>query len=77
MRRIAIYVGGWRTRSVFERYAIASRSDMTDAILKLQESEKRVEQERLQAEEQQKQIRAQIGHNEVISAQAPASRAVN
>jgi hypothetical protein len=41
-------IGGWRTRSVFERYAIVSHSDMNDAILKLQESENRVEQERLQ-----------------------------
>jgi hypothetical protein len=40
-------IGGWRTRSVFERYAIVSRSDMNDAILKLQESEKRAEQERI------------------------------
>jgi hypothetical protein len=67
-------IGGWRTRSVFERYAIVSRSDMNDAILKLQESENRVERERLQAEGQ---VRAQIGHNEEISAQPPASRAVN
>ena len=50
---------------------------MNDAILKLQESEHRVEQERLQAEEQQEQIRAQIGHNEGILAQPPASRSVN
>jgi hypothetical protein len=40
-------IGGWRTRSVFERYAIVSRSHMNDAILKLQESETRAEQERL------------------------------
>ena len=71
---IIMKIGGWRTRSVFERYAIVSRSDMNDAILKLQESENRVEQERLHAEEQ---IRAQIGHNEAILAQPPASRAVN
>ena len=58
-------------------YAIVSRSDMNDAILKLQESENRVEQERLRAEEQQEQIRAQIGHNEAISPKPPASRAVN
>ena len=77
---IIMKIGDWRTRSVFERYAIVSRSDMNDAILKLQESENRVEQERLQAEEQQdqqEQIRAQIGHNEEVSAQPPASRAVN
>ena len=70
-------IGGWRTRSVFERYAIVSRSDMNDAILKLQESENRLEQERAQAEEQQKKIRAQIGHNDAISNQPSASRAVN
>jgi hypothetical protein len=70
-------IGDWRTRSVFERHAIVGRSDMNDAILKLQESENRVEQERLQAEEQQDQTRAQIGHNEGISSHPPASRAVN
>ena len=70
-------IGGWRTRSVFDRYAIVSRSDMNNAILKLQESENQDEQERLQAEEKQEQIRAQIGHNEAISARPPASRAVN
>ncbi|HVP50068.1 MAG TPA: hypothetical protein VMT56_02485 [Candidatus Bathyarchaeia archaeon] len=55
-------IGGWRTRSVFERYAIVSRSDMNDAILKLQESEKKAEQERVAAEEQQAQLRAHSGH---------------
>jgi integrase len=74
---IIMKIGGWLTRSVFERYAIVSRSDMNDAILKLQESENRVEQERLQAEEQQAQIRAQIGHNKAVSPDIPASRAVN
>jgi hypothetical protein len=70
-------IGGWRTRSVFERYAIVSRSDMNDAILKLQESESRVEQERLKVEEEQEKIKAQIGHNEAITTAPPASRSVN
>src|SRR5580700_6418109 len=74
---IIMKIGGWRTRSVFERYAIVSRSDMNDAILKLQESENRVEQERLRAEAEREQIRAQIGHNGAISAQPTASKAVN
>jgi len=74
---IIMKIGGWRTRSVFERYAIVSRTDMNDAILKLEESENRVEQERLQAEEQRETLRAQIGHNEAISPKPPASRAVN
>ena len=70
-------IGGWRTRSVFERYAIVSRSDINDAIVKLQEFEKRAEEERAEAEERQGQIRAQIGHNEDVSVPSTASRAVN
>lgn len=73
---IIMKIGGWRTRSVFERYAIVSRSDMNDAI-KLQESEKRVEQERIQAEQKQIQIKVQIGHNDEVSSTSTASRAVN
>lgn len=52
---VIMKIGGWRTRSVFERYAIVSRSDMNDAILKLQESEKRAEQQRALAEAEQQQ----------------------
>jgi hypothetical protein len=29
-------IGGWRTRSVFERYAIVSQTDICDAIRKLE-----------------------------------------
>jgi hypothetical protein len=36
-------IGGWRTRSVFERYAIVNRNDMADAILKLEQKEKQIE----------------------------------
>ena len=32
-------IGGWRTRSVFERYAIVSHSDIRDAIEKLETRE--------------------------------------
>ena len=63
--------------SVFERYAIVSRSDMNDAILKLQESEKRVEQERIQRQQQQTKIEAQIGHNGESSSTSTTSRVVN
>jgi hypothetical protein len=31
-------IGGWRTRSVFERYAIVSQTDVQDALEKLKES---------------------------------------
>jgi hypothetical protein len=56
---------------------VRTRSDMNDAILKLQASEHRAEQERIQAAERQAQIRTQIGHNEDNSTPSPASRAVN
>jgi len=36
---VIMKIGGWRTRSVFERYAIVSRGDMVDAMQKLQRSE--------------------------------------
>jgi len=50
---------------------------MNDAILKLQESEKRAGQERIQTEEQRAQTRTQIGHNEGILTPPAVSRAVN
>jgi integrase len=36
---VIMKIGGWRTRSVFERYAIVSRGDMVDAMQKLQRCE--------------------------------------
>lgn len=33
---VIMKIGGWRTRSVFERYAIVSQSDIVDAIRKLE-----------------------------------------
>jgi len=50
---------------------------MNDAILKLQESEKRAEQETVLTEKQQEAQRAQSGHNEAFLEQPTASRAVN
>jgi hypothetical protein len=43
-------IGGWRTRSVFERYAIVSRGDIVDAMRKLQ------------INQQESQISHGIGH---------------
>jgi hypothetical protein len=37
-------IGGWKPRSVFEGYAIVNRTDITDAMKKLQLSEKDLEQ---------------------------------
>jgi integrase len=33
---VIMKIGGWRTRSVFERYSIVSQSDIKDAMLKLE-----------------------------------------
>lgn len=35
---VIIKIGGWRTRSVFERYAIVSQTDIADALKKLETS---------------------------------------
>jgi hypothetical protein len=50
---------------------------MADAILKLQESERRAEQELLEKQAAEKERSTQSGHNEALSEQPPASRAVN
>jgi hypothetical protein len=73
---VIMKIGGWRTRSVFERYAIVSRSDMADAILRLQDSERRntQEQERKAAEPMGS---TQSGHNEESSRPSATARAVN
>ena len=36
---VIMKIGGWRTRSVFERYAIVAQSDIRDAMLKLETQE--------------------------------------
>ena len=36
-------IGGWKTRSVFERYAIVNRTDIADAMLRLQHTQKALE----------------------------------
>ena len=40
---VIMKIGGWRTRSVFERHAIVSRTDIADAMRMLQQTEKALE----------------------------------
>jgi integrase len=47
---VIMKIGGWRTRSVFERYAIVSRGDIVEAMRKLQ------------INQQESQISHEIGH---------------
>jgi integrase len=49
-------IGGWKTRSVFERYSIITQADIKDAITKLQASEK------AQKEQQEEQREDNFGH---------------
>ena len=38
---VIMRIGGWKTPSVFDRYAIVSQSDVVDALQKLEEAERR------------------------------------
>ena len=38
---VIMKIGGWKTRSVFERYAIVSQSDIRDAMAKLEAGQQR------------------------------------
>lgn len=42
-KTVIMKIGAWRTRSVFERYAIVSRNDIADAMRKLQTCEAQIE----------------------------------
>ena len=35
---VIMKIGGWRTRSVFERYAIVSQTDIAEALKKLEQA---------------------------------------
>jgi hypothetical protein len=63
-------IGGWRTRSVFERYAILSRTDIADAMRKLQQSEK------LQEKKENRQDQP-IGHIKTPTQNEAHLRSVN
>jgi len=44
---VIMKIGGWKTRSVFERYAIVSQTDIRDAMTSLQQSSKATTRKRL------------------------------
>ena len=64
---VIMRIGGWRTRSVFERYAIVSRNDIAEAMLKLQTSEKANE----------KEISHNISHSKTPAPQEAHLRSIN
>jgi integrase len=55
---VIMKIGGWKTRSVFERYAIVSQSDIRDAMTKLEAGQQR---DNAEAVEQQKSAQEQFG----------------
>jgi integrase len=62
---VIMKIGGWKTRSVFERYAIVSRTDIVDAMRMLQQTEKALEA-----------ATVTIGHENGHAAQKTAAQAL-
>lgn len=52
---VIMKIGGWRTRSVFERYAIVSHSDVRDALEKLEDTRQLSKQKRAEQELENRQ----------------------
>jgi hypothetical protein len=61
-------IGGWKTRSVFERYAIVSQSDIRDAMAKLEAGQRRDNKDAAQEQNAaEKQFGQGLGRIEPIS----------
>jgi integrase len=57
---VIMKIGGWKTRSVFERYAIVSQSDIRDAMAKLEAGQQR---DNADAAQEQKSPEEQVGQS--------------
>ena len=44
-RALIMRIGGWRTRSVFERYNIVTQTDIADAVSKLEQQRARAKKQ--------------------------------
>jgi integrase len=75
---VIMKIGGWKTRSVFERYAIVSQSDVRDAMTKLEAGQQRdnaeaAAQDKKTAEEQFSQSLGRIAPESADSDRSPAT----
>jgi len=71
---VIMKIGGWKTRSVFERYAIVSQSDIRDAMTKLEAGQQRDNAEAAQEQQAaQKQFGQGLGRVEPMSADSPSN----
>ena len=72
-------IGGWKTRSVFERYAIVSQGDIRDAMTSLeakQQSDNAEAAEEKTAENQFGQSLGRVAQKSPASKSTPASTAL-
>jgi len=73
---VTMAIGGWRTRSMFDRYAIVTENDLADAVLKLETDRKQRDAAAAEQRERENE-RAQNRHNDHVAVPQPASRALN
>lgn len=72
---VIMRIGGWKTRSVFERYNIVTQADVLDAVTKLEKSEQEAKQR--QAEESQVNQEGQVSHDSVTMPARAAAKPIN
>jgi integrase len=70
---VIMRIGGWKIRSVFERYNIVTQTDVLDAVAKLEKSEQEAKQ---RAEESQVSQEAQVSHDSVTMPARAAATAI-
>lgn len=68
-------IGGWKTRSVFERYNIVTQNDIADAMLKLQAAEQ--EQAKAATDKQEQRERIKNSTSEGVPGQEQGPFSIN